>query len=156
MARVLLVVIDFMDHRLAAANVIRRIFDIVRAGKSARQIEAGDIEANAVAGFEQVAGRQNLDPVFLDLAGLDRPLRRAGERMPRPPRLGALRINRAVRGFQPAAGQFALGEAVGISTSPGPRRMHRNVRADILENDDPVGVVLVDGGIEVQRQRADD
>ena len=45
MARVLLVVIDFMYHRLAAANVIRRIFDIVRAGKSARQIEAGDIEA---------------------------------------------------------------------------------------------------------------
>ena len=57
MTWVLLVVIDFMYHRLAAANVIRRIFDIVRAGKSARQIEAGNIEADTVAGFEQIAGR---------------------------------------------------------------------------------------------------
>jgi hypothetical protein len=57
MARVLLVVIDFMHHRLTAANVIWRIFDVMRAGKSARQIEAGDVEANAMAGFEQIARR---------------------------------------------------------------------------------------------------
>ena len=87
MTRVLLVVIDLMYHRLAAANVIRRIFDIVRPGKAARQIEAGDIEANAVAGFEQIAGRQNLDLVFFDLAGFGQLLRGARQLMPWPPRL---------------------------------------------------------------------
>ena len=56
MTRVLLVVIDLVYHRLAAANVVWRIFDVVRAGKPARQVEAGDIETNAVAGFEQIAG----------------------------------------------------------------------------------------------------
>ena len=57
MTRVLLVVIDLVYHRLAAANVVWRIFHVVRAGKPARQVEAGDIETNAVAGFEQIAGR---------------------------------------------------------------------------------------------------
>ena len=57
MIRVLLVVIDLVYRRLAAANVVWRIFHVVRAGKPARQVEAGDIETNAVAGFEQIAGR---------------------------------------------------------------------------------------------------
>jgi len=57
MARVLFVVIDPVHHGFAATNMIRRVFDVVRAGESARQIEAGDVETDAVAGLEQVSGR---------------------------------------------------------------------------------------------------
>jgi hypothetical protein len=151
MARMLLVVIDLVHHRVAAANVIRCVFDIVGAGKPARQVEARDVETDAVPGLEQVGGRQDLDLVFFDLARLDRVLRGARKRMPRPPRLRALRIERAVRGLQPAAGQFALGQIGGNLSLARPRGVHRNVGADVLEDDDPVGVVPVDGGVEVQR-----
>jgi hypothetical protein len=57
MARMLLVVIDAVHHGLAAADMIRSIFDVMRAGEPARQIEAGDVEADAVTGLEQIAGR---------------------------------------------------------------------------------------------------
>ena len=51
-------------HRLAAANVVGRIFDVVRTGKPARQVQAGDIETNAAGGL------QNLDIVFFDFYSL--------------------------------------------------------------------------------------
>jgi hypothetical protein len=39
MARVLLVMVDFMYHGLTAANVIEGIFGVVGAGQAARQVE---------------------------------------------------------------------------------------------------------------------
>src|SRR5450759_1480780 len=43
------VVINPVQRRLAAANVVRDIFDVGGAGDAGRQIKAGDVEANAVA-----------------------------------------------------------------------------------------------------------
>ena len=153
--RVLLVVIDAMHHRLAAAQVIGRVFDVMRAGKAARQVEAGDVDADAVTGLEQVAGRQDLDRVLVDLAGLDRLPGFARQRMPRPPRLGAFGIDGAMRGLEPAAGQFALRQVVRNVHLARPRGAHRHVRPDVFQDDDPVGVVLVDRGVEVERAGTD-
>ena len=83
----LLVVIDFVHHRLTAADVVRRVFHVVGAREATRQVEAGDVDADAVAGLEQIAGGENFDPVFLDLTRCDGLLRSARERVPGPPRL---------------------------------------------------------------------
>ena len=72
--------------------------------------EGGTAADAAVAAAEQVGGGHDLDGVFVDLAGNDRLLRRARQRVPRPPRLGAVGIERAVRGLEPAARDLALGQ----------------------------------------------
>ena len=80
------VVIDFVQGRLAAADVVGHVFRVGCATDAGRHVGARDLEADAMAGLEQIAGRQNLDLVFLDLAGLDPLLRGSIQRVPGPPR----------------------------------------------------------------------
>ena len=78
------VVIDLMQHRFARANMVRHIFGIGGAGDAGRQIEAGDVEADAVAFAEHVRSRHDFDLIFLDRSGGDRLCRFPGQRVPRP------------------------------------------------------------------------
>lgn len=55
--------VDPLRRHFAVANMIRLIFDVVRTGQSARQVEAGNVDAYAVTGLEQAAGREDLDPI---------------------------------------------------------------------------------------------
>src|SRR5580704_9738335 len=86
MRRVLAVVKNLVQHRLARANMIRHVFGVGRAGDAGRQVQASNIEADAVALAEQISRRHHLDLIFLDCARRHRLLRFARERMPRPPR----------------------------------------------------------------------
>src|SRR5262245_43900251 len=65
------VVIDAMQHRLAAADVIRDVLDIGGAADAGCHVEARDLDADAVVLLEPVGGRHDLDGVFVDLAGHD-------------------------------------------------------------------------------------
>ena len=78
------IVEDFVQHRLATADVIRDVLDVSGAADPGREIETRDLDADAMAALELVRGRQDLDRVFVDLAGLDRLLHLARKRMPRP------------------------------------------------------------------------
>ena len=80
----------------------------------------------------------------------------ARQRMPRLPRLRALRIERAQRRLEPAARQLALGQIGRHAALAFARGLHRDVGADVLEHHDPVGVVLVDRGPQVEHDRAGD
>ncbi len=61
-----------------------------------------------------------------------------------------------MRGLEPAAGELALGQVCRQLALALAHRAHRHVGADVLEDDDPVGVVLVDRGEEVEHDRAGD
>src|SRR5262245_64844598 len=63
------IVIDAMQHRLAAADVIRDVLDIGGAADAGCHVEARDLDADAVVLLELVGGRHDLDGVFVDLAG---------------------------------------------------------------------------------------
>ena len=104
------VAIDLVRHRLAAADVIRDVFDVGHRTRSGRNIHAGDVETDAVTGLELVGRREDLDLVLDDLARTDRFDRIARQLVERRPRLGARFVERAVGGLQPAAGQLALGK----------------------------------------------
>src|SRR5438067_12772111 len=108
MRRMLRVAIDAMQHRLAAADVIGDVLDVVGAADAGREIEAHDLEADAVSALERIRGRHDLDRIFVDLARHDRLLRFARERMPGPSGQRALAIDRAMRGLEPAARELAL------------------------------------------------
>src|SRR5580704_17185516 len=103
MRRVLAVVKNLVQHRLARADMVRHVFGVGGAGDAGRQIETGDVEGAAVAFAEQVGGRHHLDLIVLDGPRRHRLLRFAGQRMPRPEWPRAFRIDGAVRGFEPAA-----------------------------------------------------
>src|SRR5712691_6689819 len=90
-----------MQHRLGTADVIRDVFGVGGAGDAGGQVEARDLQADAVALPEQIGRRHDLDCVFGDLAGNDGLARRARELVPRLPRLRALRIERAIRRLEP-------------------------------------------------------
>ena len=66
------VAIDAMRHRLAAANVIGDVFDIRHGARPGRNVHGGDVETNPVTRLEVVGGREDLDVILDDLAGLDR------------------------------------------------------------------------------------
>src|SRR5262245_32209927 len=102
------IVIDAMQHRLAAADVIRNVLDIGGAAEAGCHVEARDLDADAVVLFEAVGGRHDLDGVFVDLAGHDGLVCRARERMPGPAGQRSFLIDRPVGGLEPAAGEFAF------------------------------------------------
>jgi hypothetical protein len=58
--------IDLVQRRPAAHNVIRNVFGICRSGDPGRHISAGDLEADSVATAKKVGGRQYFDGVFDD------------------------------------------------------------------------------------------
>src|SRR6516225_2244797 len=97
------VVIDSVQHGLAAADVIGDVLDVGGAADAGRDVEAGDLDADAVTLLELVGGRHDLDSVFVDLAGDDGRARRARERMPRPPGQRSLRVDGAMGCLEPAA-----------------------------------------------------
>ncbi len=49
------IVIDTVQHRLAAADVVRNVLDIAGAAHAGRDVEAGDLDADAMTGLEQLA-----------------------------------------------------------------------------------------------------
>ena len=61
-----------------------------------------------------------------------------------------------MRSLEPAAGQFALGQIARNFALAFAHRAHRDVRADIFEDDEPVGVVLIDRGEQIEHRRAGD
>jgi len=65
---------------------VGNVFHIGGAADAGCDIEAGDLDADAVAALELVGGRHDLDGIFVYLAGCDRLACRARERMPRPAR----------------------------------------------------------------------
>src|SRR5580658_678054 len=95
------VVIDAVHHRAARTDVIGNVFDVSSAENAGREIEIGDLDANAVALAKQIGHREDFNRVFLDL-----PRRHFLPRLPRKPMPGlpwlrALWIKRPVRGLQP-------------------------------------------------------
>src|SRR5260370_41767243 len=97
------VVIDPVQHGLAAADVIRDVLDVGGASHAGRDIEAGDLDADAMTLLELIGGGHDLDGVFVDLAGDDGLARRARERVPRPAGGRSLRVDRAMGRLEPAA-----------------------------------------------------
>ena len=77
---------DAVHDRAAAAYMVRDILDVGRAEHSGRQIEAGDLDANAMTLAEQIGHREDFDCVFLDLAGCHLSPRRACQLVPGLPR----------------------------------------------------------------------
>src|SRR5262249_58275908 len=102
------VVIESVQEGLAAADVMRDVLEVGGASDAGRDIEAGDLDADAVTLLELIGRGHDLDGVFVDLAGDDGPARRARERMPRPPGQRSLRIDGAMGRLEPAAREFAF------------------------------------------------
>ena len=144
------------SHRLAAADVIRDVLDIGGAADPGCHVEARDLDADAVVLLEAVGGRHDLDGVFIDLAGHDGLVCRARERMPGPAGQRSLLIDRPVGGLEPAAGELAFVQTSGDVALAFPRSLHANVGPHVLEDDNPVGIVLVDLGVEIEHARARD
>src|SRR5262249_6475721 len=103
------VVVDLVQHGLAAADVVGDVFHVGGAAHAGPDVEARDLDADAMSRLEPVRGRHDLDRVLVDLSGHYRLLRRACERMPWAPRERARGIERPMRGLEPAAGELALG-----------------------------------------------
>src|SRR5260370_34144479 len=78
------VVIDPVQHGLAAADVIRDVLDVGGASHAGRDIEAGDLDADALTLLELIGGGHDPDGVLVDLAGDGWLSRRPLERTPRP------------------------------------------------------------------------
>src|SRR3954467_8995325 len=105
------VVIDPMQHGLAAADMIRDVFDVGGTADAGGDVEARDLDTDAVPALELVRGRHDLDGVFVDLAGCDRLACRARERMPGPSGQRPRRIDGAVGRLEPAARELAFVQA---------------------------------------------
>src|SRR5262249_3949020 len=135
------VVIDPVQHGLAAADVIRDVFDVRGAADPGRDVEAGDLDADVVTLLELVGGRHDLDGIFVDLTGNDGLAGRARERVPRPAGQRSRRIDGAMGRLEPAARELAFVQAGRDLALAFARGLHAHVRADVLENDDPIGVV---------------
>ena len=58
--------------------------------------------------------------------------------------------------LEPAAGEFPLMQTRRDVALAFTRGLHTRVRADVLEDDDPIGVVLIDRGIKKKHARARD
>jgi hypothetical protein len=50
------IVVNLMHNRLAAAEMVGCVFDIMRPGETARQVHAGDVDAYAMPGFKHIGG----------------------------------------------------------------------------------------------------
>ena len=79
---VFLVMVDFMDRGLAAADVVGNIFRIMGARDARRHVRARNVDTDAVPLLEEVCRRQDFDGVFVYLAGHDWFLRLSGKRVP--------------------------------------------------------------------------
>src|SRR5262249_3548496 len=150
------IVIDAMQHRLAAADVIGDVLDIGGAADTGCHVETRDLDADAVLLLELVGGCHDLDGVFVDLARHDGLVCRARQWMPGPAGQRSFLIDRPVGGLEPAAGELAFVQTSGDVTLTFPRGLHADVGSYVLEDDDPVGIVLVDRGVEIEHARARD
>src|SRR5262245_59135060 len=116
------VVKDPVQHGLAAADVIRDVLDVGGASHAGCDVEAGDLDADAMTLLELIGGGHDLDGVFVDLAGDDGLACRARERMPRPAGERSLRIDGAMGRRGPAARELAFvpaRRAVGLAFARG-------------------------------------
>src|SRR5262249_45881228 len=122
------VVIDLVQHGLAAADVIRDVLHIGGAADAGRDVEAGDLDADAVTLLELIGGRHDLDGVFVDLAGNDGLAGRARERVPRPARQRSLRIDGTMGRLEPAARELAFVQAGRDVALAFARGLHADIR----------------------------
>ena len=65
------IVVDFMQHCLAAADMIWNVLRIGRASDAGRKVHAGKFETNPMALSEQVGGCHDLDVVLEDFTRHD-------------------------------------------------------------------------------------
>src|SRR4029079_19626068 len=72
------VVIDPMQHGLAAADMVWDVLDVGGAADAGGDIETRDLDTDAVPALELDRGRHDLDGVFVDLAGRTGPQHRPG------------------------------------------------------------------------------
>src|SRR5262249_25536424 len=86
------IVIDLVQRRSAAADVVGDVFGIGGAAHPGRHVGARDLHADAVTLAEEIGGRHDLDRVFIDFARHNLRLCLAGQRMPRSPWLRSLRV----------------------------------------------------------------
>src|SRR6476661_3124045 len=91
------IAIDLVQRGAAAADVVRHIFGIRRTTDTGWHVGTHDLQADAVAAPEQVGRRHEFDRVAFDNAGRDLLLCLARQGVPRPPRLRAMWIERAMR-----------------------------------------------------------
>src|SRR5262249_23479836 len=121
------IVIDTMQHRLAAADVIGDILDIGGAADTGCHVETRDLDANAVVLLELVGGCHDLDGAFVYLALPDGLVCRPRERMPGPAGQRSFLINRPMGGLEPAAGELAFVQTSGDVALTFSRGLHADV-----------------------------
>src|SRR5262249_47915501 len=63
------IVVNFVHHGLARANVMRNVFGVGGARHPGRQIKTGYVETDAVTLAEQVRRRHHLNLILLARAG---------------------------------------------------------------------------------------
>ena len=78
--------IDFVQCRLAAADMIWDIFHISKSGRAGGHIQAGNINADAMSFFKQVSSGQYLDGIFIDFTRHHQLLGLSGKGVPGLPR----------------------------------------------------------------------
>ena len=71
MGRSLCIAVDSVRHGLAAADVVRNVFDTGHRARAVRDVHRPDIKANPMPGLELVGGRENLDLIFDDFTRLN-------------------------------------------------------------------------------------
>src|SRR6266700_8194885 len=132
------IVIDLVQRRSTAADVVGDVFSIGGAAHTGRHVGACDLHTDAMAFAEEIGRGHDLDRVFIDFAWHDLLLRFAGEQVPRLPWLRSLWIQSPVRGLEPAARNLPLmkvARKLALALAHGP---YRCVGPDVLERDDPV------------------
>src|SRR5712671_2549709 len=150
------VVIDLVQRRATHADVLGDVFSIGGAAHAGRHVGACDRHTDTVVLAEEIGRGHDLDRVFIDLARYDLLLCVAGQRMPRLPWLRPLWIESPMRSLEPAACQLALMNIAGKLPLALAYRPYGCIGPDVLERDDPVGVVLVNLGEQVEHRWSGD
>src|SRR4030095_4059764 len=102
------IVIDLVQRRSTAADVIGDVFGIGGAAYTGRHVGACNLHTDAVAFAEEIGRRHDLDRIFIDFARYELLLGLAGQRVPRSAWLRSLRVEGPVRSLEPAARHLAL------------------------------------------------
>src|SRR5262245_15458975 len=90
------IVIDLVQRRATAADVIGDVFGIGGPAHAGRHVGACDLHTDPVTLAEEIGRGHDLDRVLVDFARHDLLLRLAGQRVPRFPWLRSLWIESAV------------------------------------------------------------
>ena len=76
------VMVNFVQCRFAAADMIGDIFHIGESRRAGGHIHAGDIDADTMSFLKQVSSSQYLDGIFIDFTGNYRLLGFSGKGVP--------------------------------------------------------------------------